>query len=155
MASTAAINITNGRKNSSAMRKIAAGLGWFSVGMGVAEIVAPGAVSKLIGVKRKSSDTRWRGVRKLAAGIGLMQAPQSGMGLLTRAGANVLELSRMRSRSRRRGSNSGRAAIGLAALAGVAAICVKQARAAGTHAEPIRHTSATVVNKSAEECYRF
>ena len=38
-----------GREQSSGYDRIASGLGWFSIGLGLAEVVAPGAVANLIG----------------------------------------------------------------------------------------------------------
>src|SRR5262245_26565373 len=59
-------------------RRLAKGLGWFSVGVGVAELVAPRAVAKLIGV---SGDTathltlRALGTHKIASGVAILSRP--------------------------------------------------------------------------------
>src|SRR5947209_15905703 len=55
--------------------RIATGLGWFSIGLGLTEIVAPRTVAKLIGMRdeaRTSTVLRLYGMREVAAGIGIL-----------------------------------------------------------------------------------
>ena len=54
---------------------LARALGWFSIGLGVAELLAPRKLEKAIGVKKKHNGlTRSYGLRELTAGIGLLTA---------------------------------------------------------------------------------
>src|SRR5215207_7383689 len=48
-------------------------LGWFSIGLGLAEVFAPQADARLIGLKEDEHKTLLRayGVRELAAGVGI------------------------------------------------------------------------------------
>src|SRR5262245_63880904 len=53
--------------------KIARGLGWFSLGLGLAKIVAPGRLAKLIGVRGDHSVLlRLLGARGITSGIGIL-----------------------------------------------------------------------------------
>jgi uncharacterized membrane protein len=52
--------------------KLARGLGWFSIGLGLAEVLAPGGIAKITGVSRKNTGLiRLFGLREIASGIGI------------------------------------------------------------------------------------
>jgi len=52
--------------------KLARGLGWFSIGLGLAEVLAPGGVAKISGVSRKNTGLiRLLGLREIAHGVGI------------------------------------------------------------------------------------
>src|SRR5262245_7548589 len=53
--------------------KMARGLGWFSIGLGLVEIAAPRSLAKLIGVRGDHSGLlRTLGVREVASGVGIL-----------------------------------------------------------------------------------
>src|ERR1051325_882293 len=59
--------------------KLANGLGWFSIGLGLSQIAIPGLVAKLIGVRDNDKNRavmRGVGIRELAAGIGILTKPK-------------------------------------------------------------------------------
>ena len=59
-------------------RNLARFLGLFSIGLGLAEAAAPGAVERLVGLSDlKRSLVRVYGLRELAAGIGILSRPRS------------------------------------------------------------------------------
>jgi hypothetical protein len=49
--------------------KVARGLGWFSLGLGLAEIVAPGKLGKALGLEGKETLLRAYGGREIGAGV--------------------------------------------------------------------------------------
>ena len=55
-------------------RKVARGLGWFSIALGVAELMAPRAVARATGMRRSDTLMRAYGLREIGAGIGLLTA---------------------------------------------------------------------------------
>ena len=63
--------------------KVATGLGWFSIGLGLAELLAPRQLSHFIGMEdggRKTTVLRTYGLREISAGVGiLMQSPAAGV----------------------------------------------------------------------------
>src|SRR3954451_12579355 len=75
--------------------RLAPALGWFSVGLGVAQLVAPGWLSNLIGVQ-DSDDTRTLqrvvGVRELMAGVGIFTAERPERWLWARVAGDVMDL---------------------------------------------------------------
>jgi len=56
---------------------IARGLGWFSLGLGVAELIAPRAISRIAGAGKKDSLIRSYGVREIVAGVGVLATTHS------------------------------------------------------------------------------
>src|SRR5918994_2200770 len=59
--------------------RLANALGWFSIGLGLAEVVAPGSVARLVGV-RDDERNRWAlramGVREVVSGVGILAQPR-------------------------------------------------------------------------------
>ncbi|GBF04040.1 hypothetical protein DAERI_010212 [Deinococcus aerius] len=56
--------------------QVARGLGWFSVGLGTLEVVAPGSLIRFLGVQEeRTSVVRAYGLRELVAGVGLLTQP--------------------------------------------------------------------------------
>jgi hypothetical protein len=58
-------------------KRIGAGLGWFSIGLGLAEIAAPGRLARWLGVDNKAAKNTILafGVRELLAGGALLRGP--------------------------------------------------------------------------------
>ena len=79
--------------------RVAAFLGWFSIGLGVAEIVAPGSVARLIGVRSNRRLLRMIGLREIASGVGILSKPRPTGWLWSRVGGDnmILNSSAMRS----------------------------------------------------------
>src|SRR4051812_5790190 len=47
-------------------------LGWFSLGLGLTEVVAPRQLARLIGVNHRPFLFRFLGLREIASGIGIL-----------------------------------------------------------------------------------
>jgi hypothetical protein len=54
--------------------RLARALGWFSIGLGVAEMIAPRAISRMLGVRGHETLVRSFGAREIASGIGALTA---------------------------------------------------------------------------------
>lgn len=59
-------------------RRIAAGVGWFGIGLGLFELIAPRTLARLIGLEAPS--TRWRGARSMTPAQLSQLLPESGRG---------------------------------------------------------------------------
>lgn len=57
---------------SSAGDNLARGLGWFSIGLGVAEVMAGRSIARWMGMEDKTNLIRAYGVREITAGVGLL-----------------------------------------------------------------------------------
>jgi len=142
--------------------KIARGLGWFSIGLGVAEIVAPRSLAKLIGLRGNPSGLlRMLGAREITSGIGILTGRQPNANWMwSRVGGDAIDLALLGAAFRSRRSNRNKLAMATAAVAGVTAldaICSQRlsrlngARGAGA----IRVAQSVTINRSPEELYRF
>jgi uncharacterized membrane protein len=72
--------------------RLARGLGWFSVALGVAELVAPRALGEAIGAGSHPMATRLAGLRELSVGLGLLTQPDPQPWLWARVAGDVLDL---------------------------------------------------------------
>lgn len=74
--------------------QVARGLGWFSVGLGTLEVVAPGTLIRFLGVQEeRSSLVRAYGLRELVAGAGLLTQPAAATTWLwARVAGDVLDI---------------------------------------------------------------
>jgi uncharacterized membrane protein len=151
--------------------KIARGLGWFSIGLGLAEIAAPRSLTKLIGVRRDYSGLlRALGAREIASGIGILTRRRPGESpnpfwMWSRVGGDAIDLALLGAayrlgRGRFRRSNRRRIAVATAAVAGVTALdmILSQRISRGNGARTgaaIRVAQAITINRSPEELYRF
>lgn len=100
-------------------------LGWFSVGLGVAQLVAPGSVARLIGVResRRSRNTLQAiGARELMSGVGILSNNRSAQWLWSRVAGDALDLSLLGSAMNSDRTERGRTAAATAAVLGIAAL---------------------------------
>ncbi|MBB5235103.1 hypothetical protein [Deinococcus budaensis] len=76
-------------------RQVARGLGWFSLGLGAVEVLAPGQMSRLVGAPEKQGSglVRAYGARELLAGAGLLTQPAAAATWMwARVAGDVLDL---------------------------------------------------------------
>jgi len=102
--------------------RLAVFLGWFSVGLGTAQVAAPGLLSKLVGASGKGrSRTLMRlfGVRELTQGVGILARPRPTSWLWSRVAGDGLDLALLGLLAAR-GKHRGRTAFALANVAAVA-----------------------------------
>jgi uncharacterized membrane protein len=143
--------------------KVATGLGWFSIGLGVAEIAMPREIQRLIGVKDREDRRnllRTFGMREIAAGIGILTARERPAGWMwARVAGDALDLATLGAAMTDRRTKKTRAAIATAAVAGVTAldvVCSQQlARASGAAQSLPRAVWTILINRSPEEVYQF
>jgi uncharacterized membrane protein len=144
---------------------LALGLGWFSVALGAAELLAPRRLDRAIGAGVHPALTRVFGARELAAGLGLLTQPDPAPWLWARVAGDVLDLAflggAMTGARRRERARLGAA---LAAVAGVTAVDVYAARRASSgerRSAPgvmrpdgsVRVEESLAVNQPPQACY--
>ncbi|MDB5757996.1 MAG: cyclase/dehydrase [Burkholderia sp.] len=67
-------------------------LGWVSIGLGLAEILAPRQLSDAMGVRNHPTLMRALGLREISAGVGLFASRQPSHWLWARAAGDVMDL---------------------------------------------------------------
>ena len=105
--------------------KLGQGLGWFSVGIGLAEALAPDAMARLIGMDEKPEYRpllRVFGLREIASGIGLLTGTKANGWLWRRVGGDAMDLAVLSFASESKQANRTRLGIAALAVAGVAAL---------------------------------
>ena len=103
-------------------RQIANGLGWFSIGLGLAELAAPNLVASLIGVADDSKTRnilRFYGAREFAAGVGILSDSNPSRWLWARVAGDLLDLSSLSKAMTSDENDRGRAIAATAAVVGV------------------------------------
>ena len=150
-------------------------LGWFSIGLGVAEVFAPEAVARLIGIneRRHRGLLRAYGVRELAAGMGILGRPKPTYWMWNRVIGDTIDLASLGRAMRSADSDEKKLRMAMIAVAGVTMLDIassvrltsERSPAAGHDAgsfaieESIngqRALTATVtVSRSVEEVYAF
>lgn len=76
----------------SSTQTIANSLGWFSVGLGLLELLAPRQVATPLGLERHSGLVRSYGLRELAAGLGILLSRRPAAWLWARAAGDMLDM---------------------------------------------------------------
>jgi len=98
--------------------RMARALGWFSIGLGVAELVAPGQLARTLGLEGKEDLIRGYGARELGSGVLTLSVDKS-VGLAARIAGDALDLATLSTALRRDNPNRGAAAVAMALVAGV------------------------------------
>lgn len=106
---------------------IARGLGWFAIGLGLAEILMPRPIARILGMRGRQRLLLLYGLREIATGIGLLAATRRTPWMWGRVAGDALDIATLAS-AMRPGQRLG-PAIGLVAVAGVAAFDVASATA--------------------------
>jgi hypothetical protein len=71
---------------------IARGLGWYSIALGLAELVAPRMMARVAGVETGPGTMRFYGLRELACGVGILASRDPRPFLWARVGGDALDL---------------------------------------------------------------
>jgi uncharacterized membrane protein len=146
-------------------KKISQALGWFSIGLGLAELLAPRQLSKGIGVK-KNNDLllKMLGMREIASGIGLLAQPKQCAWAWSRVAGDAMDLALLGSALTSNKNDPAKLAGAIAAVAGVAAVDVMQSmqlskskeRGNGQPEAKSRTVHESIlIQKSPEEVYNF
>jgi uncharacterized membrane protein len=110
------------RAEESSEQRLARGLGWFSIGLGLAQIGAPRAVARLIGVAGddETRNTMFAiGLREIASGLGILSRPNPAPFLWSRVGGDVMDLALLGRELNSEGAERPRVAAATAAVLGV------------------------------------
>lgn len=143
--------------------KIATGLGWFSIGLGLAELVAPRQLANFIGLESKSHRNitlRLYGLREIAAGIGILAQPQPAGWLWARVAGDMLDLASLGLAFTSNDASAGKLAGATAAVAGVTALDILTAQRLsqstnGFDNGTVSATESVIINRSPDDIYRF
>src|ERR1051325_6770637 len=115
---------------SASAKKLAKGLGWFSIGLGLAELLAPRAIANISGVsKERTGLIRLYGLREIAAGITIFAQEKPTEGVWSRVAGDALDLTSLGIAATNPEAKLGRVAFATANVLAVTALdvmCAKQ-----------------------------
>jgi hypothetical protein len=73
-------------------RRLARGLGWLGIGLGLTQIAAPRRLGRLVGVGERPRVIRALGAREVASGVGILSQPEPVGWLRARVAGDVMNL---------------------------------------------------------------
>ncbi|WP_277978920.1 hypothetical protein [Sphingomonas phyllosphaerae] len=98
--------------------RLARALGWFSVGLGIAELVAPGRIARTLGLEGKEGLIRAYGARELASAVPTLSIDKP-VGLAARIGGDGLDLATLATALHPDNPKRSNAAIATAMIVGI------------------------------------
>ena len=143
--------------------QLARGLGWFSLGLGLAELLAPRGVAKVAGVRGNTGLIRLLGLREIAHGIAIFtQGRRPKEAMWARVAGDAIDLACLGAAFASPNSNKGGVAFATANVLAVTALdvlCAQQLSAdpdgAQTERRGVPVNKSIIINASAEEVYGF
>jgi len=159
------------KKGRDAGRRLARGLGWFSLGLGAAQVSAPGVLNRLVGVddnpRNRTIMMAACGLREIGAGVGIVSSRAPTGWLLARVAGDALDLALLGAAveaNRNTKQHKLRTSIALGAVAGVTALDLianarwrapihPTGRPEGRHGT--RGKAQITVRRPVEEAYRY
>jgi len=135
--------------------RVARGLGWFSIGLGAAELLAPGMIARVAGSRNHKSLMRMYGLRELAAGVGILATSRPAPWLWARVAGDMLDLASLGSVAADARNGPGKALFSIASVAGVTVLDVCTAAKLSESTGISRAEANMIIGLPPEECYRF
>ncbi|MCW7537272.1 hypothetical protein OOT46_05325 [Aquabacterium sp. A7-Y] len=108
---------------------LARSLGWFSIGLGVAQVLMPRAMCRLTGMPGGTGLMRACGVREIVTGLGILNARRAAPWVWSRVAGDAFDAATLATHLRPDNPLASRAAGALAAVAAVAALDAAGAQA--------------------------
>ena len=140
--------------------RLAHALAWFSVSLGLAEILAPRLVSRLVGGNgRYTNVIRLYGVRELLSGLAIFgQGEWPASAMWSRVAGDAVDIATLAAAGASPRTNRGGVAIAAASVLGVTALdvyCARELTRAKAGEAGIRMTRSVVVNRPPHDLYAF
>ncbi len=135
-------------------------LGWFSIGLGLAQLVAPGLVGRVAGTQGKHTGIiRFAGMREVGHGISILTQQKPLGGMWGRVVGDAFDLTLLGIALVAPGSNRGRLVLTTAVVAGITALDFSAARRLaekkGVQAENVPVRKSLFINRPASELYDY
>lgn len=134
--------------------KLARGLGWFSVGLGLTELLFPKVIAGISGVsKERTGLIRLYGLRELASGIAIFSQKNPEQAVWSRVAGDAIDLASLGAAYMSPDSNKGRLTFATLNVLGVTALDVMCAKQLSTANHGFHVSSSCIVNRPADETY--
>jgi uncharacterized membrane protein len=141
---------------SSSAKRLAKGLGWFSVGLGLAELLAPKAIAKISGVSNTHTGLiRLYGLRELASGVAIFSQETPTEAVWSRVAGDAMDLASLGVAFTSPDAKRGRIAFATANVLAVTALDLICAKQLTNGKQGIQAKASCIINGEPEEVYRF
>jgi hypothetical protein len=136
------------------------GLGWFSLGLGTTQLVAPGRLNRAIGIRNDASSRFWQrfvALQELSAAAGILSRRRPTGWLWARTSADVLHLTMLGRAYRGRRESRARLATAIASVAGTfvadayTSVRLTSDREATRKDHPMQGNASTTIRASQEQ----
>lgn len=141
-----------------APEQLARGLGWFSLGIGIAQVVAPRTIARLCGVPVPPALMVLCGLREIACGVGLLAHDQPQPWIKVRLAGDTVDLVALGCGTLVPGVDRRRIAVAGAAVAGIGVLdgyCSYELARRGRHLPPQHLTASIEIDRDAQTLYRY
>lgn len=92
-------------------------LGWFSIGLGLAELAAPRSLSRFVGLHGRAPILKAYGLREVATGLGILTSPRPTGWIKGRVAGDALDLATLATGARRGNNRMGGLALAIGGVA--------------------------------------
>ena len=117
---------------------LARGLGWFSIGLGLAEVLAPRTLTRALGLQGHERLVQAYGLREIATGVGILAARNPAPWIWGRVGGDALDLATLAGGLHDDNRHMANVGLAMGAVAAVGALDVYCATALSGESEPPR-----------------
>ena len=108
--------------------KVARGLGWFSIGLGLAELIAPGALNRSLGMREHNTLVRGYGLREIGAGLGILNLKDPTPWVWARVAGDALDIASLLVSLGPRNPRRGSATAAFLSVVGITVVDILTAR---------------------------
>ena len=122
--------------------RVARGLGWFSIGLGLTEVLAGRALGRSLGIEDRAWLLRAFGVREIAAGVLILSESKPSAGVWARVVGDVMDLAALGSAFTEDNPERDKVAIALGTVAGITVLdywCARRLGSARPHGSASLH----------------
>ncbi|EWY42604.1 hypothetical protein N825_01610 [Skermanella stibiiresistens SB22] len=126
--------IRSGPSSLGSSDRLAKGLGWFSIGLGLAGLIAPRRITRSLGMEGQEAIVRAFGAREIGTGIVSLSVDKR-LGLWSRVAGDALDIATLTAAMGRDNPKRDNVQLALAMVLGVTALDVIGARALGSRHE--------------------
>ncbi len=102
--------------------RVAHALGWFSIGLGLTEVVAGRALGRSLGMEGQTGLLRAFGLREIAAGVGILSQPRPAGWMWARVAGDALDLAALGSACTEDNPERENLGVAIGAVAGITAV---------------------------------
>jgi uncharacterized membrane protein len=137
-------------------KRLAKGLGWFSLGLGMTELLAPKFIARISGVsERRTGMIRLFGLREIASGIGIFAQKNPAQAVWSRVAGDVLDLTSLGVACTAPDAKRGRITFATANVLAVTALDVIAAKQLSRGKKGVHASASCIVSAQPDEVYKF